>query len=197
MNAASKWVSMALPVQHHRFSLGEYEAMVEHGILTPDDRAELLAGEIVEKMTIGSRHAACVKKVNRFFSTALGSRVLVGVQDPVRLPPDSEPEPDVTLLKARDDLYARNHPNPDDVLLPVEISDSSLELDRKIKLPLYAAAGIAEVWIVDLTSNAIEIYTEPYEGRYARAHTARGDDAIVPRAFPGLVVRAAELLPQA
>jgi Uma2 family endonuclease len=196
MNAASNLASMALPLVHHRFSLDEYEAMIEHGILTHDDRVELLAGEIVEKMTIGSRHAACVKKLNRVFSTALGGRVIVSVQDPIRLPPDSEPEPDLSIVKPRDDFYAQAHPSPQDVLLIVEVADSSLPVDRSVKLPLYAASGIAEYWIVDLINNAIELYTEPRDGRYTGSRIMRGDETITPTAFPDVVVRIGDILPQ-
>ena len=187
---------MALPLAHHRFSLDEYEAIIEHGILTSDDRVELLAGEIVKKMTIGSRHAACVKKLNRVFSTALGGRVIVGVQDPVRLPPDSEPEPDLSIVRPRDDFYARAHPSPQDVLLIVEVADTSLPVDRSVKLPLYAASGIAEYWIVDLTNNALDVYTEPRDGRYTRSRRMRGDETIAPAAFPDVVVRVGDILLQ-
>ncbi|HEY9085608.1 MAG TPA: Uma2 family endonuclease [Candidatus Tyrphobacter sp.] len=196
MNAASNpSTSMALPLAHRRFSLSEYEAMVEHGILTPDDRAELLSGEIVEKMTIGSRHAACVSRLECAFRKALGDRILLRTASPVALPPNSEPEPDVALLRPREDFYAAKHPRATDVFLVIEVADSSLWVDRTIKLELYAAAGIPEYWIVDLTSNAIEIYTAPRGGAYSRKSIASSDEAIALVAFPDFALCAANVIP--
>ncbi len=195
MNATSKMVLMTLPLAHHHFTVEAYDEMVARGILVPDDRAELLAGEIVKKLTIGSRHAAAVRRLNRVFTRSLGDRAVVSAQCPVRLPPDSEPEPDIALLEPRDDLYAFAHPSARDVLLLVEVADSSLDLDRTLKLPLYAAAGIPETWLIDLTSNAIEAYTQPRDGAYSNVRSLRSNDAIAPFAFPDLALRVADLLP--
>ena len=134
---------MALTLVRHRFSVDEYEQMIEHGILTENARVELIRGEIIEKMAIGDPHAACVKRTNRLLGLTFGSRSLISVQDPIRLI-DSEPEPDVALLLPRDDFYLSGKPRPADILLLIEVSDSSLEYDRLVKLPMYAEAGIAE-----------------------------------------------------
>ncbi|HTV72737.1 MAG TPA: Uma2 family endonuclease [Candidatus Acidoferrales bacterium] len=186
--------TMSVQLRHHRFSVEAYDEMVAHGILTSDDRVELLAGEIVEMSPIGPPHNSCVLRLTQFFSLALGKRAVVGVQSPIVLPPDSEPEPDIAILQARDDFYAAAHPRPGDILLLIEVADSSLLFDRVVKLPLYAAAGIVEVWIVDLGAKAIEVYTLPEQGRYATHHVVRGDTTIVPTALPELSVHMRDVL---
>lgn len=170
---------------HHRFTIDDYYAMARSGILTEDDRVELIEGEVLEMTPIDSRHAGCLKCLLRILSDATRGRALVGVQDPVRLDERSEPQPDLVLLEPRDDDYKKSHPGPSDVLLLVEVSGSSLEYDRKVKLPLYARAGIGEVWIVDLEGETIEVCTDPAGGRYRSSHRAAGDEAIAPQALPG------------
>jgi Uma2 family endonuclease len=176
---------MSLTIVRHRFSVDEYEQMIEHGILTDNDRVELIRGEIIDKMAIGDPHAACVKRLNRFLGITFASRVLVSVQDPIRLI-DSEPEPDLALLIPRLDFYISGKPRPADILLVIEVSDSSLEYDRQVKLPMYAEAGISEFWIVNLEDDCLEVYRQPNPGgsydevRYLR----RGEDTDV-AALPG------------
>jgi Uma2 family endonuclease len=154
---------MALTLVRHRFSVDEYEQMIEYGILTENAGVELIRGEIIEKMAIGDPHAACVKRMNRLMGLTFGSRSLISVQDPIRLI-DSEPEPDVALLLPRDDFYFSGKPRPADILLVIEVSDSSLEYDRLVKLPMYAEAGIAEFWIVNLEDDCLEVYRQPTTG---------------------------------
>ncbi len=151
---------MPLTRVHHRFSVDDYEQMIERGILTENDRVELIRGEIIDKMSIGDQHAACVKRTNRLFARRVGDLAIVSVQDPIRLT-DSEPEPDVALLRPREDYYASGKPLAADVLLAIEVSDSSLEYDRDVKRLLYAEAGIAEYWIVNLTDGCLEVYRRP------------------------------------
>ena len=151
---------MALTLVRHRFSVAEYEQMIEHGILTENDRVELIHGEIIDKMAIGDAHAACVKRLNRLLGTTFGNRSLISVQDPICLI-DSEPEPDLALLIPRGDFYLSGKPRPADILLVIEVSDSSLEYDRLVKLPMYAEAGIAEFWIVNLEDDCLEVYRQP------------------------------------
>ena len=124
--------------------------MGQAGILGEDDRLELLEGEIVEMAPIGSRHQSVVDRLTRLFSNRVGDAAVVRVQGPVRLGDDSEPQPDLLLLRRRADFYATAHPGPEDVLLLVEVPDTSTEYDREVKLPLYARHGIAEVWLVGL-----------------------------------------------
>ena len=149
-----------------RYSVDDYEEMVRLGVLTENDRVELIRGEIVPKMAIGPKHGSCLKRFNSVLSQRVRGRAIVGIQDPVRLP-DSEPEPDVSVLKPRADYYANGHPQPPDILLLVEISDSSLDDDRNIMKPLYAEAGIEEFWIANLRDDCLEVYRGPQpDGTY-------------------------------
>jgi Uma2 family endonuclease len=157
---------MSVGLQRRRFTVRDYYAMADAGILTEDDRVELIEGEIIEMAAIGSRHAACVDRLNRLFVQGTGERAVVRVQNPVRLSDLSEPQPDVTLLRPRKDFYAQAHPGPGDVLLIVEVAHSTLSYDRGIKLPLYARAGIPEVWIVDVEHRGVDVYHEPRDGQY-------------------------------
>ena|SRR5215213_4654423 len=144
----------------------EYERMGEAGIFGEDARLELLEGEIYEMSPIGSPHAACVKYLNVLFNRLFSGRLLVGVQDPIRLDDFSEPQPDIALLHGRDDFYRHAHPKPNDVLLVIEVADSTVETDRSYKIPLYAKAGIQEAWLVNLPDERIELYAEPVGGVY-------------------------------
>jgi Uma2 family endonuclease len=160
---------MATLVTKRRFTVGEYHRLAEAGILSEDDRVELLEGEIFEMSPISSRHASCVDRLVQLFFERLGRRVIVRVQNPVRLSEYSEPQPDLTLLKPRADFYKAAHPQPDDVVLLVEVCETSGEFDRHVKLPLYAKAGIPEVWIVDLTREQIEVYRDPKPEGYQQS----------------------------
>ena len=185
---------MTVQVLRRRFTVDEYHRMGQVGILGEDDRVELLEGEIVEMAPIGSRHQATVDRLTRLFSGRVAEVALVRVQGPVRLAEDSEPQPDVTLLRLRDDFYGTAHPQPEDVLLLVEVSDSSIEYDREVKLPHYARQGIPEVWIVDLDKEAIEVYRDPtVEGYRGVLQLARGQ-ALSPQHFPLLDLAVDEVL---
>lgn len=152
--------------KRRRFTVDEYYRMGAAGILDEDDRVELIEGEILEMSPIGRKHAACVGRSNRRFSRLVGSRAVVRVQDPIRLADDSEPQPDLAIVRARADFYASGHPRPKDVFLLVEVADESVDRDRRVKLPLYARAGVAEVWLVDLNARVIEIHRRPRKGVY-------------------------------
>jgi Uma2 family endonuclease len=188
-------LTVSVQLRHHRFSVETYDEMIARGILTSGDRVELLAGEIVEMSPIGSPHASCVLRLNQFLSLALGTRAAVAVQNPIVLPPDSEPEPDIAILRPRDDFYVHAHPRPADILLLIEVADSSLLLDRTVKLPIYAAAGIVEVWIVDLGASRIEVYSRPEQGAYSESRSVRGEEALTPVAVPELRLRVSDILP--
>lgn len=167
--------------------------MADVGILGVDDRVELIDGEIVEMNPIGSRHASSVGRLTRLFSELVGSKAFVWVQNPVRLSELSEPQPDLALLKPRGHFYADAHPSATDVLLLVEVSDSSLAFDRDVKLALYAAAGIPEVWIVDLSAGVLTTYTSPSGGQFADRRQFRGDDRVKPTQVPGVSLRAGDV----
>ena len=158
-------------VTHHRFTVDEYEQMIDKGILAENERVELIRGEVVEKIVIGPLHSATVKRINRLLTTRLLALAIVSVQDPIVVD-DSEPEPDLAMLAPRDDFYAPSKPKSSDVLLVIEVADTSLAYDRDIKLPLYAQAGIQEFWIVNLTESKVEAYRQP---RASGCYTLRSD----------------------
>lgn len=180
-------------VSRRLFTADEYHRLIEVGILGENDRVELLAGEICEAAAIGSSHAGCVNRLNRWFSARIGGRAIVAVQNPVLLDPLSEPEPDLTLLRPRDDFYSKSHPTPSDVLLLIEVADSSWQLDRGAKLRLYAAAMIPEVWLIHLGERAIHVFRQPSGGRYTSVRVARGTALVSPAAFSDLTISASEL----
>lgn len=151
--------------EERRFNVFEYYEMARAGILKPHERLELIDGEVIVMSPIGSRHAACVDRANERFILAMHGRAVVRVQSPIRLADGVEPEPDLALLRPRQG-YDEAHPGPGDVLLIVEVADTSLSFDRQRKLPLYARHGIPEVWIVALGEEAVEVYRKPGGDRY-------------------------------
>lgn len=177
-------------------SVAEYERMGEVGILNPADRLELLEGEIYEMSPIGSPHAACVRFLSRLLERKFGDRMLVSTQNPVRLNDFSEPQPDVALLRWRDDFYRQAHPTPADVLLVIEVADSTVETDRSVKLPLYAGAGVPEVWIVNLPGEALEIYAGPQATAYQTTRSHGRGEAAQSQTVSDLSVNVSEVLGQ-
>lgn len=148
-------------MQRHRVTVEQYHRMAEAGVLAPDARVELIEGEIVDMAPMKSRHASVVGRLNAILGRAVGLQAMVWCQLPLRLSRDSEPEPDLMLLKPRSDFYSGAHPAAADVLLLIEVSDTTLAYDRGIKLPLYARHGVAEVWIVDLENNLVRFFRSP------------------------------------
>jgi len=153
--------------RRHRLSVADYYRMAEVGILRPDERVELIDGEIIDMPPVGSVHAGTVDQMAKILGDALGNQAIVRVQNPISLDDHSEPEPDIALLRRREDFYKSSHPTPDDVLLVVEIADSSLLFDRNIKVPLYARHGIVEVWLVDVRAWRLIRCRNPLRGEYA------------------------------
>lgn len=176
-----------------RFTADEFHLMSERGILRPDERLELLDGEILEMAAIGSRHMGGVNTIMEWFVVRLVGRAVVSIQNPVRLSSGSELEPDLTLLRFRADRYAAALPVPDDVLLLVEVADTSYRYDRMAKLPHYAESGIPEVWIVDLQRKLLLASRLPRAGHYEQMLTVRPGEALSPTAFPELAFPVAEL----
>lgn len=169
--------------------------MAETGILARHDRVELIEGEIIIEMSpIESRHAACVKRLIRYLTVGLGELAVLGVQDPVRLNDLSEPEPDVAVLRPRDDFYASAHPGPSDVLLLVEVSDSSVAFDREVKLPLYAVNGISEVWVVNLSEDLVEVHSAPRGGAFTETRKHRRGGRLTPTALPDFEIAVEAIL---
>jgi len=178
------------------FTREEYQAMARAGVFREDERVELLGGEIIVMAAIGNRHAACVLRLNTTFNTGrLSGRAMVQVQNPVAADPYSEPQPDLMLLAHRDDYYDFDHPGPGDVLLLVEVADSSLDYDRHTKVPYYALSGVREVWIVDLQADRIEAYSNLEAGNYRNMRRYVPGEKLAPSAFPDLEVAVAALIP--
>lgn len=185
---------MTANVQRKMFTTDEYHRMTELGILGEDEHLELINGEIIfMAAAIGSRHAACVGRLTELFVANFTGKAIVWVQNPVRIGAHSEPEPDIALLKPRPDFYAEAHPGPEDVLLIVEVSDSSPEYDRETKLPLYAGAGIREAWIVNLKEGCVEVYTNPSEHGYDMLRKFRKGMSVTPASFPDVHLSADEI----
>jgi Uma2 family endonuclease len=176
-----------------RFNVDEYYAMARAGILAEDERVELLDGEVVVMTPIGIRHQACVDRLTDAFSRRCTDRAVVRVQGPVRLDEYAEPEPDVALLRRPLERYDVAHPTPEDVLLVVEVADTSLERDRGPKLSFYARAGIVEVWIVNVEAREIEVYRQPSGDRYTEVQHLR-DGKVTPLAFPDETIDIEDIL---
>lgn len=168
--------------------------MAESGVLRPDARVELLDGQVIDISPIGPYHGGVVNRLIRFLAKSSGGRWLVAAQNPMRLDEYSEPEPDLILLKPIADDYTKRHPQPEDVYLLIEVSDATLDMDRAVKLPAYGRAGIAEVWILNLTELTIEVYREPHFTGYGAKTILRAGDQARPLAFPEVAVDVSELL---
>ena len=181
-------------LKKHRFTVADYHRMAEVGILSESDRVELVEGEVVGMSPIGSSHAGCVNRLVRVLSKLAEGRALLGVQNPLGLSDFSEPQPDVVLLRPRADDYAESHPDPTDVLLLIEVADTSLEYDRDVKVPVYARAGIPEVWLLDLNQGCVEVYREPSPNGYRQTTNAWQDETLRPVSLPEISVRVDDLL---
>ncbi|HRC71584.1 MAG TPA: Uma2 family endonuclease [Candidatus Competibacter sp.] len=178
----------------HRWTVAEYHRMAEVGLLNEDSRVELIDGEIIEMAPIGSQHSG---KVNRFislFSKVFSNRAIISAQNPIVMGGYGEPQPDITILRWREDFYEQAHPHAEDVLLIVEISDSTLHYDRDVKVPLYARNGIPEVWLLDVQNRQLEIYREPINGIYQQ-RDCRRTGQLAPILCPDASIDLAELFP--
>lgn len=185
---------MVVQVAKRLFTVDEYYQMAQAGILSEDDRVELIEGEIVEMTPIGSRHAACADRLNQFFSERVRGRAIIRVQNPIRLSEYSEPQPDLALLQPRSDFYAQAHPEPENVLLVVEVAETSADSDRSVKVPLYARAGVPEVWLVDLAGECIESYRKPSPKGYGEVRRMWRGEHFSPQAFPDVKLAVDDVL---
>jgi len=155
--------------QAKRFTLDEYHRLTELGFFHEDDHIELINGEIIEMVSKGKAHETCLRNLWKLLPKLVVDRATLQSQAPITLPPNSEPEPDFAIVQNKDDNYLSAHPAPTDVLLVIEVSDSSLDYDQVVKIPLYAKAGISNYWIFNLFDNHLECYSEPYQdnqGKY-------------------------------
>jgi Uma2 family endonuclease len=185
---------MTLTPTKRRFTVLEYERMGQAGVLSEDDRVELIDGEIIQMSPISTRHAGTVGRFGKRFEQRFGDVALVFVQNPIRLGEHDEPQPDLALLKPRADFYTTAHPTPTDILLLVEVADTSLEFDQQEKLPLHARHGIPEVWIADLNRDAILVSRGPTPSGYRTSWTVGRGDRVAPLAFPDRELAGADLL---
>jgi Uma2 family endonuclease len=186
---------MAVMLRRYRFTVDQYERLAQAQVLTECDRVELLDGEIVEMSPIGDRHASVVSRLTHLFVNRLGDRGMVWAQNPISLRVvRSMPQPDVVLARPRADFYATAKPGPDDVLLLIEVMDTSAETDRRVKLPLYARAGIGEVWLLDLTTDRVDVFRQPSVAGYREGQRLERNDRLTPLAFPDLSLTVADLI---
>ncbi|HKP52422.1 MAG TPA: Uma2 family endonuclease [Chloroflexia bacterium] len=178
-----------MAIQTKPISTEEFERMAEAGLLSKQYREELIRGIIVKKMTPNPPHATCVTRLQYMFILRFGSATAtVRVQNPIRIPPNSMPEPDIALLKWRADLYEGMHPSAEEVLLLIEVSDITLDNDRNVKAPLYAEGGIPEYWIVNIQEEVVEVYSDLAEGSYSSVHrVGRGETLTLPQGLSGIV----------
>ena len=186
--------SETVTIERRVFTITEYDQMIKAGILMEDEPVELMSGEIVKKPTTTSRHAGMVSRLSNLLSIGLKNRGIVSVKNPIHLDPYSEPEPDVVVLKYRDDFYSESLPRPTDVLLLTEVADTSLSYDRHVKVPLYAKAGILEVWVVDVENEQIYVYRNPVRGKYQETFVVKRGETIALVAFPEVVLQVDEIL---
>ena len=193
--ATAATVETPEPLTPHRYRLtvAEYHRLGEIGIFDEDSRVELIEGDLIAMPPIGEQHASKTRRLNRLFSLQVGDTAMVDVQNPVMLDARSEPQPDMVLLKPRPDFYESAHPRPEDVLLLIEVSDSTLRYDRDTKVPLYARAGIPEVWLLDVAGQRLEIYRRPSPEGYREIHYPAPTDSIAPVLLPELVLNVASL----
>jgi Uma2 family endonuclease len=175
-------------VTRRPLTVQEYHRMGEVGILSEDDRVELIEGQLIAMTPIGSDHHGTVIALTRLLVDAIGDRGMVSVQGPIRLDEVSEPEPDFAVLIPRNDSYRERTARPEEVLLIVEIAHSSLRYDRNIKIPLYARHNIPEVWIVDLVGNCVEVYREPEGDTYTQVMRIGPDGVLQPLMLPGVEI---------
>jgi Uma2 family endonuclease len=182
---------MVTPIVHFRFTTDEYEQMIATGILTEEDRVELIDGEIIEMSPIGDDHVFTVNALTELLFSKLTGRAVISIQNPIRLSGRSRPQPDIALWRLKDH---RSLPGPDDILLLVEISDSTLAFDRDVKLPLYARAGVAEVWIVNLVDDRIEVYRRPTPDGYRSTKHAGPGGSVSPLAFPDVTFSVSDII---
>jgi Uma2 family endonuclease len=176
------------------FTVEEYNLIIEAGILTEDERVELIRGEIIQMTAIGRRHAACVNRLVFILTQLLRSQIILSPQNPIELGENSQPEPDIVLLKPRQDFYESGHPQVRDIFLLVEVADSTIETDRDIKIPLYAEAGIIEVWLVDLNAECIEVYRQPTANGYENVQKLLRNQNLSIQAFSNIAIGVNEVL---
>ncbi len=185
---------MSVKLTNRRFTVDEFHRMVRAGALSEDERIELIDGEIVEMAPIGKRHVACVDRLTELFSELVRKRAIVRVQGSIPVGIRSEPQPDLVLLRRNPDFYAQSDPGPADILLVVEVGDTSAGYDRDIKLPFYARAGLGEIWLVDLQNEIIEVYRHPVQQGYHDVQRFGRGHSVSPLIFADVTLAVDQIL---
>jgi Uma2 family endonuclease len=185
---------MPVEVIKRRFTADDYQRMGQTGILSSQDRVELIDGEVVAMSPIGPRHSACIDRATRMLVLLLRENAIVRIQSSVRLDRYNEPEPDLVLLRPRADFYASRLPGPADILLIIEVAESSMDYDREVKAPLYAGSAVPEYWVVDLNTNQLLCHADPADGAYRALRYYRPGESVAPAQLPGLVIAVGDLL---
>jgi len=183
---------MPQPVQL-RFTVDDYHKMIELGMLKDYEQAEIIEGRLIKKMTVGDRHAAVVNTLNKFLVRSVPDSVLVSIQNPIRLGDYNEPEPDVVLADLTK-YDGKRHPQPTEILLVIEVSDTTVKYDREVKLPLYAEAEIQEVWVINLPKDIVEVHRKPTVGLYQTVEIYKRGDQLQPASLPDLSMSVDEIL---
>ncbi|TAE58307.1 MAG: Uma2 family endonuclease [Nostocales cyanobacterium] len=184
---------MVLQLLRHQFTVNQFHKMAESGILSENDRVELIRGEMIDMSPIGTRHSGCVLFLTNSLPLLLGKLALVSVRNPVELDEISEPQPDIALLKPRPDFYSNSHPQPEDIFLLIEVADTTVKYDREVKIPLYAEANISEVWLIDVNQELIEVYRHPIQGIYQDIQTLEKNQSLSILAFPDVNINVSEI----
>jgi Uma2 family endonuclease len=186
--------SVIAPVRKHLTDIHEWQRLGEANIFPPDSRIELIEGEILEMAPIGFNHSGHLNRINKVFTLLTANCADTSVQNPLQLSDLSEPEPDFMLLKPSDDFYSSRHPIASDVLLLIEVADSSLAYDQNQKLRLYASHGVAEYWLLNLNDNCLEVYREPHGETYAQKSTLRARDSVTLTQLPDITIQVSSIL---
>jgi Uma2 family endonuclease len=190
------WIlKMATEIAKKLFTVYDYYKMADAGILREGDRVELIRGEVIQMSPINPPHNGTIHRANQYLVRVLGDRAIVGVQGAVRLDDYDEPQPDIYLLRPRDDFYTARHAGPDDILLIIEVADSSIEYDKTVKLALYAERGVPEYWISDLQSDCIIVYSDAEGSTYRTVRLVHRGEQLTPRLLPDCTIPAEALLP--
>jgi len=177
------------------WTVDEYRRMTETGILNPDERVELIDGQIISMSAKNPPHAATNLCAADYLRSLLAGLALIRIQDPIALSYNSEPEPDIAVVQIDPRLYQDFHPAPDNIFLLIEIADTTLETDRRRKAPAYAKAGITDYWILDVNMRQVYVFREPGETNYRQETVFNEDEVLSMLAFPEIEVQISQLFP--
>ncbi len=176
------------------FTVSDYHKMIDAGVFAGNSDFELIEGEILKKMTVGDYHISCVNRLNRIFTRNCGDEVIISIQNPIIISEISEPEPDLTILRFQEDFYASGKAGAEDVLLLIEVSDSTVKYDKDVKIPLYAEAEVSEVWLINLPKQIIEVYSQPNKGKYKTVEKIKKNQTIAPKFMTDLKIKVTDIL---